>query len=145
MENLTLLQLTQSAIKCAINQKWPEAKQLNEQILKAFPKNVDALNRLGTTYINLADSAKAKSCFSKALKIDPLNTIATKNLKILKSKKATHSVVVPEKYNLKGAIKEPDKNNRQKTKPYIRHATLEEYELSIPDTDFDDSDTEGLS
>ena len=139
MENIQLLQLTQTAIKFAISQKWNEAVLVNLQILKANPRNVDALNRLGTAYINLAECSKAKSCFTKAIKIDPLNNIANKNLKILKSKKATHQIVVPEKYNLKGTIKEPDKNNRQKTKPYIRHTGLEDDESTVSDADFEGS------
>jgi len=116
---------SQKAIKCALSQRWEEAKEINLAIIKHHGENIDALNRLGTVFINLKDEKKAKHYFDKALKLDPLNSIASKNIKLIKAKKVMHQELVPETYNLKATIKNPDRKTRQKTKPYIKHAGLE--------------------
>lgn len=77
--------LNQYAIEAALNSDWKTAVDLNLQILKEDPKCIDALNRLGFAYINLGKIARAKSCFSKVLKVDHYNPIALKNLKKIKN------------------------------------------------------------
>jgi tetratricopeptide (TPR) repeat protein len=135
MEKEKINEITQNAIRSAIGLRWKEAEKLNKAILLDNPRDIDALNRQGNVYINLGECQKAKLCFEKALKLDPLNSIALKNLRLLRTKKFRHEELVPEKYNLKSVLKEPDKKTRQKTKPYIKHAGLEDEESLNLQTD----------
>ncbi|OGE64633.1 hypothetical protein A3J13_01610, partial [Candidatus Daviesbacteria bacterium RIFCSPLOWO2_02_FULL_36_8] len=52
---------------------------------KVDPQNVDALNRQARVHMEMGKFNLAKKYYSEALKIDPYNPIAIKNLKILKS------------------------------------------------------------
>ncbi len=72
--------LAQDAIDAALAGSWEKALQINEQILKETPDDVDALNRLGRAYAELGNVQKARSCVAQVLKIDPFNTIAQKAL-----------------------------------------------------------------
>ncbi|MBI2017976.1 tetratricopeptide repeat protein [Candidatus Daviesbacteria bacterium] len=73
------------AIDAALNSRWEEALLLNQQILKENKQNVDALNRLARAYFELGDLIKSKKYYNLALKYDPYNPIAQKNLKIIKA------------------------------------------------------------
>ena len=78
------------AIDLALHGKWPKAIQINKQILEDFPTDVDAYNRLGKAQTELGRYREAKQAYTKALEVDPLNTIAQKNLARLATlKKAT--------------------------------------------------------
>lgn len=68
------------AIQMALQGKWVEAVQINRQILESFPTDVDACNRLGKALTELGKYADARQSYMKALEIDPLNSIAQKNL-----------------------------------------------------------------
>lgn len=74
------------AIKVAIEGKWDEAIQLNKTLLKESPSCIETLNRLALAYMVVGEINKAKLTYQKVLKLDPLNSIAVKNLKILKEK-----------------------------------------------------------
>lgn len=80
--------LYQQAIDAALDSRWEEALKLNKKIIKSEPQNIDALNRQAKAYIELGKTNLAKKYYSEALKIDPYNPIALKNLKIMKSFKA---------------------------------------------------------
>jgi tetratricopeptide (TPR) repeat protein len=81
---------SEAAIDLALHGKWPEAVQINKQILEDFPTDVDAYNRLGKAQTELGRYREAKQAYGKALEVDPLNTIAQKNLARLATlKKAT--------------------------------------------------------
>lgn len=80
-----LLSLNQQAIEAALNSNWEQALKINKQIIKDDPQNVDALNRQARAYMELGRSNLAKKYYSEALKFDPYNPIAIKNLKIIKS------------------------------------------------------------
>ena len=73
-------QRIQDAIKLATNGEWKKAIETNEAILKVFPTDVDAYNRLGRAHMELGEYKKAKDAYSKALEISPNNLIAKKNL-----------------------------------------------------------------
>ena len=73
------------AIDAALNSRWEEAIILNQQILKENKQNVDALNRLARAYFELGNITSAKKYYNLALKYDPYNPIAQKNLKIIKA------------------------------------------------------------
>lgn len=85
---LSSSQLYRLAIDAALNSNWQEAVKLNQQIIGLEPENVDALTRLGRAYMELGKIEQAKKFYNLALKSDPYNPIATKNLKILKSSKS---------------------------------------------------------
>jgi tetratricopeptide (TPR) repeat protein len=76
--------LKTQAISTALNGDWEKAIKLNKQLLKDDPKDVEALNRIALAYIVLGKSTNARSMYRKVLEIDPLNSIALKNLKKIK-------------------------------------------------------------
>lgn len=88
-------QLTAAALKAAFSSNWQESVDLNEQILKQTPNNLEALNRLGKAQIELDKPRKALSTYRKVLKLDPYNTIAEKNIKKLHN----YSKTTPETHN----------------------------------------------
>ncbi len=91
--NLTLL--NDQAIDAALNSNWDVALKINKQIIKADPQNVDALNRQARVYMEMGKGNLAKKYYSEALKFDPYNPIAIKNLKIIKSFKPNGVEYVP--------------------------------------------------
>lgn len=76
-------QRAEQAIALALNSRWQEAVELNRQILDRFPKDIDAHNRLGKALMELGRYEEARDAYSTALKLDPVNTIASKNLQRL--------------------------------------------------------------
>jgi len=68
------------AIQLALQGRWAEAAQLNKTIIESFPTDVDAFNRLGKALTELGRYGEAREAYMKGLEIDPLNTIARKNL-----------------------------------------------------------------
>ncbi|HLY32182.1 MAG TPA: tetratricopeptide repeat protein [Ktedonobacterales bacterium] len=73
-------QLTEQAVKLALESRWEEAAAINRQLLNAFPRDLSTLNRLGKALSELGQYAEAKEAYSEALTIDPANSIARKNL-----------------------------------------------------------------
>lgn len=74
---------SEQAISLAMKNRWEEAAQLNREILDIFPNEVDAFNRLGKALTELGRYAEARDAYARAVKLDPLNGIATKNLQRL--------------------------------------------------------------
>lgn len=72
------------AIETALQGDWEQAVKLNKELLKENPEDVEALNRMGLAYMVLGKNTNAKSTYKKVLEIDPLNSIAIKNLKRIK-------------------------------------------------------------
>jgi hypothetical protein len=60
--------------------RWQEAADINRSLLELFPDDVDTLNRLGKSLMELGHYADARSQYHKAATIDPSNGIAVKNL-----------------------------------------------------------------
>lgn len=84
--------LAQEAISHALSARWPKAIEVNSEILKKDPNNLDALNRLAKAYSEVGKVTLARKTASEVLKIDPSNPIATKALekwKIIKSGKTS--------------------------------------------------------
>ncbi|MDP2931963.1 MAG: tetratricopeptide repeat protein [Chloroflexota bacterium] len=71
---------TKLAIDLAMQGKWREAVDINNTIISNFPTDVDAHNRLGRAYLELGEYTPAREAYGKALKLDPYNSIAKKNL-----------------------------------------------------------------
>ncbi len=71
---------SERAIQLAMQSKWSEAVDVNRAILEIFPNDVDALNRLGKAQTELGKYGEARDAYSRAITIDPNNSIARKNL-----------------------------------------------------------------
>lgn len=78
-------QHAEQAIQLALQGQWSEAAKLNREIIESFPTDVDAFNRLGKAMTELGRYGEARGAYMKALEIDPLNSIARKNLTRLAS------------------------------------------------------------
>ncbi|MBV9579121.1 MAG: tetratricopeptide repeat protein [Chloroflexi bacterium] len=74
---------SEQAISLAMKNRWDEAAQINREILDLFPTEVDAYNRLGKALTELGHYADARDAYAQAVKLDPLNGIASKNLQRL--------------------------------------------------------------
>jgi len=85
---------SEQAISLAMKNRWDEAAQINREILDVFPNEVDAYNRLGKALTELGRYADARDAYAQAVKLDPLNGIATKNLQRL-GKLATEGSAAP--------------------------------------------------
>lgn len=70
----------QQAIQCAAHHRWAEAEKINRSIVRLCPEDVDAHNRLGKALWELGLLREAKDCYRRALELDPVNTIAGRNL-----------------------------------------------------------------
>ncbi len=76
-------QKSDAAIRMAAAGRWEEAVQINKELLGIFPDDSETLNRLGKAYLELKRFAEAKEAYEQAVKNDPGNTIAQKNLQRL--------------------------------------------------------------
>ena len=85
MSSVDLESKAQEAIEAALSQHWQKALDLNIELAKEYPEDVDTLNRLARAYFELGEISKAKENYNKVLKIDAYNSIAEKNLKNLDS------------------------------------------------------------
>ena len=74
---------SREAIALALKGNWERATEVNKDILRLFPQDVDALNRLGKAFLELGRYAAAREGFENATRIAPHNTIAKKNLERL--------------------------------------------------------------
>lgn len=74
---------SKEAIDLAMRGQWEEAALANRSIIDIFPKDIDAHNRLGKALTELGQYAEAREAYSQALRIDPRNAIARKNLRRL--------------------------------------------------------------
>ena len=68
------------AISLALNGEWAEAAELNRVILKKSPDDVEAMNRLGKSLMELGQYSEAKSVLARVVQLAPYNSIAKKNL-----------------------------------------------------------------
>jgi hypothetical protein len=76
-------QRSKEAIALAMQANWKEAVGANKEILQAFPGDVDTLNRLGRAYMELGQYKLSRDAYSNAVKVDPYNAIANRNLRRL--------------------------------------------------------------
>lgn len=79
----TKRQLIADAVSASLEGRWQDALTLNEQILARFPRHTEALNRKGRALIELRQLNAARDAYSDALKTDPANMIARRNLQRL--------------------------------------------------------------
>lgn len=81
----TKKQLNQEALTASLEHRWDDSIVLNDEILGRFPRDAEALNRKGRAYMELGNLALARECYSDALKADPANMIARRNLQRLET------------------------------------------------------------
>jgi hypothetical protein len=79
----TKRQLIADAQAAATEGRWTEALTINDQLIERFPREPDALNRKGRALIELRQLGAARDAYSEALKADPANMIARRNLQRL--------------------------------------------------------------
>ena len=84
---------SRQAITLAMQGRWREAIAANKSLLESFPSDVDTYNRLGRAYMEIGEYATSRESYEKALKLDPYNTIAQKNLDRLVHLKETKTTV----------------------------------------------------
>ncbi len=73
----------EQAIQAAMQSRWPQAVELNRNILELFPNDVDALNRLGRALREQGQFREARESYRRAVEVDPNNNIARRNLESL--------------------------------------------------------------
>jgi tetratricopeptide (TPR) repeat protein len=76
-------QRSKEAIDLAMQGRWQEAVAINQEIIGNFPDDVDACNRLGRACMELGQYSQAREAYSRAVELDPYNTIANRNLRRL--------------------------------------------------------------
>lgn len=76
-------QKAREAIVLAMQSRWEEAVLVNQSILEVAPTDVDAYNRLGKALMELGRRDEALDIYQQAVKLDPYNGIAIKNLERL--------------------------------------------------------------
>src|SRR3989440_3110457 len=76
-------QWTDLAIQQALASQWEDAVMTNKNILTMYPNEPEAYNRLGKAHNELGQYAEARQAYAQALKYNPNNTIARKNLERL--------------------------------------------------------------
>ena len=80
-------QRSEQAIKAAMQSRWEEAVQLNQQIIEMTQgRDGDAFNRLGRALMAIGRYRDAREAYGRALQIDPTNQIARKNYASLEQK-----------------------------------------------------------
>ncbi len=73
-------QWTNQAVELALMGRWDEAIQANLHILKLFPDDIRAHNRLGKAYFELGRYDEAAEAYEQSLKQQPSNNVAGKSL-----------------------------------------------------------------
>ena len=63
----------------AVEGRWEEAIQANREILENFPRDVEAMNRIGKALTELGRFDEALETFQAALSLEPQNAIAQRN------------------------------------------------------------------
>jgi tetratricopeptide (TPR) repeat protein len=91
------------ARRYAIAGRWEEAVTTNRQILEAFPRDTDALNRLGKALLELGQLEGSLEAFREAIGIEPSNIIAQRNInrleQILGARQSDDTVIAPAREN----------------------------------------------
>lgn len=81
--------LSQKAIDFALSGNWKEAIKVNLTLLKEHTKDIETLNRLGRAYLETGQKSKAEETYKKVLHLDKFNSIAAKNLGLLKTSRVS--------------------------------------------------------
>ena len=72
--------LPERAIALAMENRWPEAADVNRKIIELYPNDADAYNRLGKALLEMGRYRDALATYQRAVELDPNNMIAKKNV-----------------------------------------------------------------
>lgn len=76
-------QLVDDARRAVLDGRWAEALELNQQIVERYPRDAEAHNRLGRIHMEFKRYSAALEEYTAALRVDPANLIARRNLQRL--------------------------------------------------------------
>ena len=88
-------QLSEQAVKLAVSSRWEDALQVNRELVRLFGEDADALNRLAKALSEVGQVTEARQTYSRAIEIDPTNSIARRNLDRLAGRKDAVSAAQP--------------------------------------------------
>jgi hypothetical protein len=80
---ITRKQLIEDARRAAIEGRWEDSIVINDQILERSARDAEALNRKGRALLEMRRLSAARDAYADALKADPANMIARRNLQRL--------------------------------------------------------------
>ncbi len=105
--------LQEYAIYLAISSRWQEAVEVNKQILHLGEED-ETYNRLGKAYKEQGFYSKAHEAYEQTLRINPTNTIASKNLNTIEVLQAheldeTEPIISPPHVDMRLFINEAGK------------------------------------
>lgn len=80
---ITRKQLIEDARRASIEGRWEDAITINDQLLERTSRDAEALNRKGRALLELRRLSAARDAYADALKADPANMIARRNLQRL--------------------------------------------------------------
>jgi hypothetical protein len=72
--------LVERALELAGEGRWEDAEQVNREILVRFPRDFEAMNRLGKALAEQHRYSEARDTYQHVLEVEPTNTIARKNV-----------------------------------------------------------------
>lgn len=73
-------QMSDQAVKLAVNSRWAEAANINRDFIKLFGDEAEVYNRLGKALTELGQITEARKSYGRAIELDGTNTIARRNL-----------------------------------------------------------------
>lgn len=79
----TRKQLVEDALQAALDGNWEVAIALNQLLIERNPNDAEAYNRVGRAKLALGKVSGARQAYTQALKADPANLIARRNLQRL--------------------------------------------------------------
>jgi len=79
----TRKQLVEDALQAALDGNWEMAIALNQLLIERNPNDAEAYNRVGRAKLALGKVNGARQAYTQALKADPANLIARRNLQRL--------------------------------------------------------------
>ena len=79
--------LHEQAVRAALDAQWDDALAINKEIVERTPKDAEAFNRLGRAHLALGQYDEARDAYGRALKADPANMIARRNLQRLDTRR----------------------------------------------------------
>ena len=72
--------LVERALELAGEGRWGDAEQVNRDILARFPRDFEAMNRLGKALAEQHRYSEARDTYQHVLEVEPTNPIARKNV-----------------------------------------------------------------
>ncbi len=80
-------QRSKEAIDLAMQARWQDAVNVNKEIVRDYPDDVDTFNRMGRAYHGARTLKQAREAYESAVKLEPYNAIASRNIRRLKDLK----------------------------------------------------------